>query len=210
MRTQHAVLVLAGLALIVGPVLARGALAAMSDGQTVVNNTFSSSDCTATGNTGFLNPDGQAADSGGDGDGFEVNAVYAFTDGGSYAENNDGADDRHQYYDYYVSIPASCSTISGIEVRLDWWLDDTAGISSMSVELSWSGGTSWTAAKTDSTETVSEHSETLGGPSDTWGRSWTATQLDNSNFRVRVTSTSDDGLRDFFLDWVPVKVYYAP
>ncbi|MEX0786721.1 MAG: hypothetical protein WD939_08800 [Dehalococcoidia bacterium] len=210
MPSQRAVLIFAGLSLVVGAALARGALAAMSDGQTVTNNTFSSSDCTDTGDTGLLNPDGQAADTGGDGDGFEVSATSAFADGGGYAENHDGTDDRHQYYDYYVSIPADCSTIEGIEVRLDWWLDDTAGGNSMSVELSWDGGTSWTASKTDSTETTTEHSGTLGGSSDTWGRSWTATQLNNANFRVRVTSISDDGTRDFFLDWAPVRVYYAP
>ena len=54
--------------------------------------------------------------------------------------------------------------ISGIEVRLDWWLDRTTGTNSMSVELSWDGGASWTAMKTDTTETTSR----------AHGRSWAA------------------------------------
>ena len=95
-------------------------------------------------------------------------------------------------------------------MRLDWWLDSTAGISSMSVELSWNGGTTWTSAKTDATESTTEQSTTLGGSADTWGRSWLVSELSNTNFRVRVTSTSDDTARDFFLDWVPVQVTYGP
>jgi hypothetical protein len=35
-------------------------------------------------------------------------------------------------------------------------------------------------------------------------------ELSDANFRVRVTSDSDSSLPDFFLDWVPVKVYYGP
>jgi hypothetical protein len=160
------------------------------------------------GDTGFLNPSDQAADSGGDGYGFEVNPTYAFADDTSYAQNLDGAGDRHRYYSYGASIPSGCS-IKGIEVRLDWWLDSTEGTNSMSVELSWDGGASWTAAKTDTEETTSEHTATLGSSTDTWGRSWTADDLSNANFRVRLTSNSDS-LGDFYLDWVPVNVYYGP
>ncbi len=164
--------------------------------------------CTA-GDTGYLNPSAEAADTGGDGNGFEVNPVYAFANSGLYAQNVNGAGDRHRYYDYGISVPGSCS-VSGIEVRLDWWLDSTSGNNSMRVELSWDGGSSWTAPKIDSTETTSEHTAVLGGSSDTWGRSWTTSELADANFRVRVTSTSNQWFRDFFLDWVPVSVYYGP
>jgi len=128
---------------------------------------------------------------------------------GGYAINNDGAGDRHGYYDYGISVLSNCS-VTGIEVRVDWWLDNTTGANSLGVELSWGGGTSWTAAKTDTTETTSEHTATFGGSTDTWGRAWTAAELSDANFRMRVTSNSDSSLRDFFLDWAPVKVYYGP
>jgi len=36
------------------------------------------------------------------------------------------------------------------------------------------------------------------------------TQLNNANFRVRLTCHSQYKTRDFFLDWVPVKIYYTP
>jgi len=35
-------------------------------------------------------------------------------------------------------------------------------------------------------------------------------ELSDANFRVRLTSNSSDSLRDFYLDWVPVKVYDGP
>jgi hypothetical protein len=164
--------------------------------------------CSA-GDTGLLNPSAQAADTGGNDDGFEVTPTYAFADDTFYALNVNGPGDRHRYYDYSISIPSGCS-IKGIEVRLDWRLDSTEGTSSMSVELSWDEGTSWTAAKTDSTETTSEHTALLGGSTDTWDRSWTSADLTNASFRVRLTSNSDQSSTDFYLDWVPVRVYYGP
>jgi hypothetical protein len=156
----------------------------------------------------LLNPSAQAADIGGNGDGFETNPTYAFADDASYALNVNGPSDRHRYYDYAISIPSGCS-VKGIEVRLDWWLDSTEGTSSMSVELSWDGDTSWTTAKTDTTATTSEHTATLGDPEDAWGHAWTVAELSDANFRVRLTSNSDSSDRDFFLDWVPVRVYYG-
>jgi hypothetical protein len=178
-----------------------------SDQASVGGNIFTTAACW-TGDTGFLSPTAEAADTGGDSDGFELNPTNAFSNGGGYASNIDGAGDRHRFYNYGISM-GTC-TIEGIAVRLDWWLDDTAGISSMDAELSWDGGTSWTAAKTDTQETTSEHTVILGGAADTWGRSWTVSELSDANFRVRLTSNSDSGVRDFLLDWVSVKVYYTP
>lgn len=102
----------------------------------------------------------------------------------------DNASASHRYYDYNLGVP-DCAIINGIEVRLDWWLTDITGDSKMDVELSWDGGTHWTAAKTDATQTLAEHTAIPGGPADTWGRAWTATELNNTNFRVRVTATTD-------------------
>ena len=159
--------------------------------------------------TGFHNPSAQTAAPGGDNNGFEVDPSKAFTNNSGYAWNMDGAGDRQIYYSYGYSIPEN-SLIEGIEVRLDWWLDNKDGDNSMKVELSWDGGSTWTTWKSDSTETKSEHTKVLGGPTDTWGRDWTAAQLSDASFRVRLTSNSNKPTRDFYLDWVPVKVYYSP
>ena len=161
------------------------------------------------GDTGFFDPSAHAADTGGDGNGFELDPTNAYEDDSLFAANMSGAGDQHRYYDYSISIPSGCA-VKGIEVRLDWWLESTEGTNSMSVELWWNGGTSWTEAKTDSTQTTSEHTTVLGGSSDTWGRTWTPDDLSNANFLARVTCDSDQESTSFYLDWVPVKVYYGP
>ncbi len=163
--------------------------------------------------SGLLNPSANAADTGGDDNGYELDPSNAYADGGGYASNIDGAGDRHRYYNYGISVPGG-SSVDGIEVRLDWWLDGTAGKSKTCVELSWDGGWNWTSEKCDSEETTSEHTAVLGGAGDTWGRTWTAAELDDSNFRVRVSSVCSPNPvqcnpRDYYLDWVAVEVHYS-
>ena len=162
--------------------------------------------CTS-GDTGFSDPSTEAADTGGDNDGYELNPTNAFSNEAVYASNINGDDDRHRFYDYGFSIHDGCN-INGIEVRLDWWVDSTGGGNSMDVELSWDGGTTWTAAKTDSEETITEHTVILGSPSDTWGRTWSVSDFTDANFRVRAIMNGAGG-RDYFLDWITVKVHYA-
>lgn len=163
----------------------------------------------AAGNTGLLSPSAQMADTGGDNNGFEGTPTNAFASGGGVATNNNGAGDRHRYYNYNLTIPTSCN-VKGIEVRLDWRLDSTSGTNSMSAQLSSDGGTTWTALKTDTRETTSLHSAMLGSATDTWGRSWTAANLTNTNFRLRLVSNSTSSSRDFFLDWAAVRVTFGP
>lgn len=173
----------------------------------VVDSSYFSCIC-SVGDTGYLDPASQAADTGGDGDGFETNPANAFADDASSASNVGGDGDRHRFYDYGISLKTSCA-ISGIEVRLDWWLSALGGGNSMDVELSWDGGASWTAVKTDTVESTSERTAVLGGSSDTWGRTWAVSELTDANFRARATTNGSGGLT-YFLDWVPVKIYHAP
>ena len=71
-------------------------------------------------------------------------------------------------------------------------------------------GTSWTSAKATPNMSTTEATYVLGSASDTWGRSWTEAELSNANFRVRVTDVSSSSSRDFFLDWVPIRITYGP
>ncbi len=158
--------------------------------------------------TGDRSPTANQADTGGDGDGFEVSAANAHADGGGRADNNNGAGDRHRYYNFGLTAPSG--TVNGITVRVDWWLDSRSGTNSLCAELSWNGGTSWTTQKCDAFEDTAEHTGTLGGPTDTWGRQWNPNggELSDANFRVRLTANSTSGSRDFRLDWVAVAVSY--
>lgn len=140
----------------------------------------------------------------GAGDGFETTPDGAFADGAAAAANMNGAGDSQIYSGYGLSVPSG-ATVTGIEARVDWWLDSVVGTSSLDVELS-ADGLTWTSPKADARETNREHSTLLGGSADTWGRAWTPTEI--SNLRARVTARSDRSVRDFFLDWIPVKVYY--
>jgi hypothetical protein len=208
LRRYAPLILVAALCLVLAGLSGRGALAIFGGQATNPGNTFTTIP-TFPADTGWLDPSAQAADTGGNGDGFEQNPTYAFGDGPLSALNQDGPSDRHRYYDYAISPPGG-SSVFGLEVRLDWWLDDTAGDNSLSVELSWDGGTSWTAAKTDTQETTSEHTGVLGARNDTWGRTWTLSELSDANFRVRVICNSSESGRDFYLEWVPVKVHYIP
>ena len=175
------------------------------------------------GNTGFLSPGTNAAQtsSSGDNNGFEITASNAHTDGGGVAQDvNSGTNnsssctanskDTHRFYDFNINLPGG-ATVKGIEVRLDAFADSTASSPRVCVQLSWNGGTTWTSAKQTPTLTTSEASYFLGSPVDTWGHVWTLANLSNANFRVRVVdlaSGSGAASRDFSLDWISVRVSY--
>ena len=176
-------------------------------------------------NTGWLNPSINAAvtSSAGDNNGYEVNPPSAHTDGGGVAQdvnsgtNNNGSctqnsKDKHLFYNFNVSLPGS-AVVTGIEVRTDAFADSTSSAPKICVQLSWNGGTTWTTAKQTPTLTASEATDILGGPADTWGRTWILTNLSNTNFRVRVidvASSSGATSRDFSLDWIAVRINYQP
>lgn len=50
----------------------------------------------------------------------------------------------------------------------------------------------------------------LGGPSDTWGRTWTRPQLGDAVFQVRLIDASNRATEDFELDYLAVTVAYVP
>lgn len=169
--------------------------------------------------TAYHSPSAQAPGPGGDGNGFESNPANALADGGSFAFDlesgtlgtlncTDPARDSHDFFNYGFSIPSG-STITGVEVRLDAWVDLVKNTASMCVQVSADGGGTWTAAKVTPALTTSEATYLLGGPADTWGRTWTAGDLSDANFRVRVTNIANANVRDFSLDWIAVKVYYT-
>lgn len=179
--------------------------------------TPTSTPISTAGNTGFLNPSANAAQTGGDGNGYQTSPSNAYFDDGLFAvDTNSGngssssctgsTKDKHRYYNYGINIPGS--TILGIEVRLDARVDSASSSPKLCVQLSWNGGSSWTSAKQTPNLTTTEQSYLLGGPADTWGRAWTLSQLSNANFRVRVTDVSTSTSRDFSLDWVTVRITY--
>ncbi len=177
--------------------------------------------CVAS-STGFKSAAAQSAvtSSSGDNNGFQTSAGNMFVDDGLYAvDTNSGTNtstsctatqkDRHVLSNFGFSIPAG-STIQGIEVKLNSRVDSTSGSPRFCVQFSWNGGSSWTTAVTSATLSTAETMYILGGVTNTWGRTWTNTDFDNANFRVRLTMVASNTSRDFSLDWVGVQVRYTP
>jgi WD40 repeat protein len=173
-------------------------------------------------NTGLLSPTANAAvtTSAGDNNGFQTTATNAYADGGGVAvDTNSGnttstsctnaGKDKHIYRNYNVNIPAGAA-IKGIEVRLDARVDATllVAASQMCVQISWDGGTSWTATQATANLTTTEASYILGSGTNTWGRTWAVSEFSNTNFLVRIINNSSNTARDFSLDWAAVRVTY--
>ena len=174
-----------------------------------------------SGNTGWLSPSANAAvtTNSGDNNGLQTSPTNAYADDGIFAVDTDSGTntnttctntgkDRHVYFNYGVNLPVG-ATVKGIEIRLDAKADATTGAPKMCVEISWNGGTTWTAATTSAAFTTVEATYVLGTATDLWGRAaWTTTELNNTNLRVRVVSISSNNARDISLDWVAVRVNY--
>jgi hypothetical protein len=167
-------------------------------------------DCTAT-----------EADTGGDGDGYERDAGQGCMQDGSVAQDrssgtttsnscSDAGKDRHRFWGYAFGLPATVTSIDGITVHARLGSNNTMGIEGVCVELSWDGGATWTANQPITIESGDMTTYTVGGASDTWGRTWTAADLAGTSFRVRITDVATVTNRRFDLDWIGVEVDYTP
>jgi hypothetical protein len=168
--------------------------------------------CTAASN---------AADTGGNGDGYEVTAGNACADGGGNAvDSSSGTNtiascanagkDRHRWWDFGLGVPGTVASVDGIAVRADFGMNNNGGTTLLCAQLSWDGGTSWTAIKSITPTGAAETTYTFGGSADAWGHTWTGSQLSNSNFRVRIIDASSQSNKDFRLDYLAVNVTYTP
>jgi hypothetical protein len=162
-----------------------------------------------------------AADTGGDNNGYELLALNACGDDLLFASdvntgtNNtvsctDAGKDRHRFWDFGLGVPAVVSAVTGIQVRTDIGMNNNGGTSQLCVQLSWDGGTTWTAAKSAALTTSVTTTYTLGGAADTWGRTWTGANFSNANFRVRLIDVTSQPNKNFFLEYLAVQVSYTP
>jgi hypothetical protein len=173
-------------------------------------------------NTGFLPPSANAAQTSGAGDnnGYQTSPANAYANDSSFTTDTDSGTnkstsctdngkDKHNYYNYNINIPGT-AVIQGIQVRLDARADGTSGSPKICVQLSWDGGITWTTARSTTTLSTTEVTYSLGSTSDTWGRTWSSSDFNNANFRLRVIDVASHPNRDFFLDHVAVNVTYGP
>jgi hypothetical protein len=184
--------------------------------------TVSGADAVAnfTASTGFLAPTANAPviTNAGDNNGFETTPTNAYATDGSFAmDANSGTNsnssctnngkDKHLFYNYDFNVPTGAS-IAGIEVRLDARVSGGTG-TKMCVQLSWNGGTTWTAAQSTPPLTTTTARYTLGGTGNLWGRAaWAPGDFSNATFRVRVANVAGSTARTFSLDGLAVRVSY--
>ena len=125
-----------------------------------------------------------------------------------YAYPNSNGD-LEDYYNYGISIPTG-SSIDGIVVGLIINRYSGSGLVEIGAEMSWDGGGSYTTTGYSASTTIvkpSKDNKVLGGVSNTWGRTWTAEEFSNTNFRLRVEGIV--GNDDLDLDVSNVTVYYT-
>ena len=168
--------------------------------------------CTAASN---------AADTGGNGDGYEVTPGNACADGGGNAVDTasgtntvascaNAGKDRHRWWDFGLGVPGAVASVDGIALRADFGMNNNGGTTLLCAQLSWDGGTNWTAIKSITPTGSAETTYTFGGASDAWGHTWTGGQLSNANFRVRIIDATTQSNKDFRLDYLAVNVTYTP
>lgn len=141
---------------------------------------------TVSGTGGWITPDNA----------FSSNDVDA-TDGGL-------GNEEQIYESFAISIPGG-STINGLEVTAE----GAAGFenSTLGIELSYDGGTSWTTQKTDVFSDGADQTKTYGGSADTWGRTWAVSEFSNANFKLRADFVT--GSLNILVDHIQVKIYYS-
>ena len=167
-------------------------------------------------------PGSNAADTGGHNDGYESNPGNACGDDAAVATdaatgtNNsascaDAGKDRHRFWDFNLGVPATVTSIDGIQVRVDSGMNNNGGTNNVCVELSWNGGASWTAAKSIDMAVSALTTYTLGAANDNWGRTtWTGANFSNANFRVRITDATSQPNKTYLLEYLAVQVSYTP
>ena len=110
---------------------------------------------------------------------------------------------------YSFGIPSG-ATIDGIEVNTEFSTDFSSATATLQLSLSWNNGTNYTATKSDTvTGSTTDKNSTLGGATDTWGRSWTDSEFANGTFLVKVEGKSDTPFNLCRLDFLQIKVYYT-
>jgi len=138
--------------------------------------------------TPWTDPSANAIHSGG---GF-ISPTYAYhddTDVASLAVDFGSA--GHIYSGYGLTVP-TCATIDGIQVRLDYWIDDNSDPTTVTVELYNHTDASWTTAIADTSQPTTETTILFGNSTEKWGTTWTPMDTNDSDFQVRVICDTDD------------------
>lgn len=141
------------------------------------------------------------------GTGAFVNPNNAFSSNNSYATTTN-LDAQSQVYGTYGIPDLTGNTIDGILVKVEGNVSSTTNRSEFTIELSWDGGTTWTTAKRSFQFQTTDDNYFYGG-ADAWSHTFTASELTNANFKIRITNDFNGATtNDSNIDYVSVKVFY--
>jgi hypothetical protein len=130
-----------------------------------------------------------------------TNGVNAYTSDGAYTTANSSV--THGYGSFGYSVPSN-NQVTGIAVKIEASGSTAAG--TISVFLSWDGGSTFTDSKTTSVVGLTDAVFELGGQGDTWGRSWTPTEMNDGNLVVAITANPSGNTIQ--VDAIQIKVFH--
>jgi hypothetical protein len=171
--------------------------------------------------TGLKDCSSQAADTGGDNNGYETNPARGCATPGQVAVDansgtnatlscTDAGKDRHRFWGYDFGVPPGAAAINGMTVQLVAGMNNNGGTTRICAQLSWDGGTTWTSAKQVTLAGTALSTYTLGGSADDWGHGWSPAQLSATSFQLRLIDVTSQPNKDFRLDSATIGVTYTP
>ena len=118
---------------------------------------------------------------------------------------------RQDYGDFGFSINSG-DTITGVQVRVEGGASSNVSLYTITMELSKDNGASWPVSKVvtayDLAAANTDYFFIFGHGRSLWGTTWSPSDFDNANFRVRISvNTNSTTVRTFQLDHISVKVF---
>lgn len=102
--------------------------------------------------------------------------------------------------------------VVGIELKIVAHTNNTGapGATIDNIVLSWDGGITYTSAKSlGTTLGLSDVTYTVGGSTDTWGRSWSISNFSDANFRLRLDNQNVGGVGNTLIDFIAITVHHG-
>lgn len=113
---------------------------------------------------------------------------------------------KQDYGDFGFSIVAG-STIRGIQVKVEGHSNAATTWARFGVEVSNDNGTSWSSVKNVEFEGTTDVTKVVGHANSLWGLSWVAADLNDSDFRVRLSYVAEQSTSATLnIDHIQVKV----
>lgn len=136
-----------------------------------------------------------------------ANATYAYASDDQHANSTITSNSKQDYCNFSFSVPDGV-IIQGIMVRIEARAPMDLN-SELDFFLSWNGGTTFSPYQPDII--LNSHSDKIyfvGGPENTWGRTWASPEFTNENFTIRLMKKPSP-TEVIEVDHLQIKVYYS-